>query len=331
MSMGHMSRWVAIGFCVLSSWQGYATEAAGTQYQLNVPAQSVYDALKAFAAQTSLQVVYYSDVAQGAASPGVSGELEAGVALNRILAGTGLTYQFLNERTVAIRGAKEVAAVGAVTPTESSRGDGVRLAQAERGSSDSNAAESTQISTGPADSASPAESLEGVKLEEVVVTAQKRVERLQDVPMSISVLSAESIEKRSLVSANDFLKYVPGVAYEEVSAGQNTFRIRGIGGSVGTYLGDMPIPATSDLKLVDVERVEVLRGPQGTLYGAGSMGGTIRYIPKLPDATQSARCRAKSQRASTASARLPKQDSELQSDGGSRAEARDCRSVSALP
>src|SRR5687767_4706664 len=103
MSIGGMSRWSAIVCCALISWQVHAAEPR-TQYQLNVPAQSVHEALKAFAAQTSLQVVYYSDVAQGVASPGVTGELAAGEALKKILEGTGLTFQFLNVRTVAIRG-----------------------------------------------------------------------------------------------------------------------------------------------------------------------------------------------------------------------------------
>jgi iron complex outermembrane recepter protein len=130
------------------------------------------------------------------------------------------------------------------------------------------------------------------RIEEIVVTAQKRRESLQDVPMSISVLTGEIIEKRSLVSLNDFIRYVPGVTYSEFSPGSNSIVIRGIGGdgdrSTALYLGEMPLTALGslndpDVKLVDIDRIEVLRGPQGTLYGAGSMGGAVRYIPSAPD------------------------------------------------
>lgn len=133
---------------------------------------------------------------------------------------------------------------------------------------------------------------DSLRMEEIVVTAQKRRESLQDVPMSISVLTAETIEQRSLVSLSDFMRNVPGVTYSEFSPGNNSIVIRGIGGegdrSTSLYLGEMPLTALGslndpDIKLVDIERVEVLRGPQGTLYGAGSMGGAVRYIPSAPD------------------------------------------------
>ncbi|MBK7902545.1 MAG: TonB-dependent receptor [Proteobacteria bacterium] len=133
------------------------------------------------------------------------------------------------------------------------------------------------------------------KLEEIVVTAQKRTQNLQEVPISISVLTEDMIEKRSMVSLSDFIKYVPGVTYSEFAPGNNSIAIRGIGGegdrSTAMYLGEMPLTALGtlndpDVKLVDIERIEVLRGPQGTLYGAGSMGGAIRYIPNAPDASE---------------------------------------------
>jgi outer membrane receptor protein involved in Fe transport len=135
-------------------------------------------------------------------------------------------------------------------------------------------------------------------LQEVVVTATKRSENLQDIPMAVSTLGAADIEQRGIVDFGDYLPSVPGVALEDRGPGRNKTVIRGISSStdpaeiptVSTYFGDTLLsilPTTQqssiDLKLVDIDRVEVLKGPQGTLYGAGSMGGTVRVIPNQPD------------------------------------------------
>lgn len=137
-------------------------------------------------------------------------------------------------------------------------------------------------------------------IEEVLVTATKRTVSIQDVPIAISALSGDIIEKRNLVSMDDYLRTMPGVSMQDRGAGQNTIVIRGIATSpqleestTGAYFGETSIanvaPASLtdsagnvDIKLVDIERIEVLRGPQGTLYGAGSMAGTVRIIPKAP-------------------------------------------------
>ncbi len=140
-------------------------------------------------------------------------------------------------------------------------------------------------------------------LEEVVVTATKRGAgtSIQDTAMAISALGADTIEKRGLVGMNDYLSTLPGVSMQERGVSQNNVIIRGMGAdpiaeapTVSIYFGEVPItglggvsssdPSGSlDMKLVDIERIEVLRGPQGTLYGSGSMGGTVRQIPKAPN------------------------------------------------
>jgi outer membrane receptor protein involved in Fe transport len=138
-------------------------------------------------------------------------------------------------------------------------------------------------------------------LEEVVVTATKRETSLQDTAMSISAIGGETIDKRNLVGMEDYLPFIPGVSMQDRGAGQNDIVIRGISiGSqfernpaTGIYFGETPVTGLStptdgqgagsgDIKLVDIERVEVLRGPQGTLYGQGSLGGTVRVIPNKP-------------------------------------------------
>jgi iron complex outermembrane recepter protein len=132
-------------------------------------------------------------------------------------------------------------------------------------------------------------------LEEVVVTAQKRSERLQDVPLSMAALTSTDLQNAGAVTLQDIGRAVPGLSIVSLAPGQNTLIIRGIsstGGTaptVGFYIDDTPVSVANHLRgetdpvLFDLDRVEVLRGPQGTLYGASSEGGTVRYITKQPN------------------------------------------------
>jgi outer membrane receptor protein involved in Fe transport len=149
--------------------------------------------------------------------------------------------------------------------------------------------------TGHVQAAPATDSVQSV-LEEVLVTAQRRgPERLQDVPMSISVIDSKLIDRKGLVGMNDYLRSLPSTSYIEFAPGGNNIIIRGVATdffrdeTTGIYIGDTPITnlgvpwgGDPDLKLVDIERVEVLRGPQGTLYGEGSIGGTVRIVPAAP-------------------------------------------------
>ena len=134
-------------------------------------------------------------------------------------------------------------------------------------------------------------------LEKVVVSAQKRGdENLEGLAMSATVITDEKIERRQLVGMEDYLRNVPGVTYQEYGAGRSTIVIRGISAdpqenfqTTGTYINETPVTNLGDfgasspeLKLIDVERVEILRGPQGTLYGASSVGGTVRIMTRQP-------------------------------------------------
>lgn len=129
-------------------------------------------------------------------------------------------------------------------------------------------------------------------LQEVVVTASKRSERLQDVPLAISAITAKGIEEMGIVDANDYLTTIPGLYVNTISPDRNSVSMRGVapmGGwaqSVGYYLGETPLPFLPATSSFDVERIEVLRGPQGTLYGEGSMGGTIKIIPNTANANR---------------------------------------------
>ncbi len=148
---------------------------------------------------------------------------------------------------------------------------------------------------------SPACAEEITGLGEVIVTAQKRAESLQDVPLSIQAIPTERLEQLHVASFADYAKFLPSLSYQSggQSGGPGFSRayMRGVatGGdgvhsgslpSVGTYLDEQPITTIQgalDVHIYDVERVEVLAGPQGTLYGASSQSGTIRIITNKPD------------------------------------------------
>lgn len=135
-------------------------------------------------------------------------------------------------------------------------------------------------------------------MEEIIVTATRRESTLADIPYNISAVSGDFIESGKIMTTGELLRGVPGanvIDFGARNAGNvNTIRIRGLAldstisqdvalsavPPVSTYINDTPIYANMILK--DLERVEVLRGPQGTLYGSGSLGGTVRYITRLP-------------------------------------------------
>jgi iron complex outermembrane receptor protein len=143
-------------------------------------------------------------------------------------------------------------------------------------------------------------------LEEVVVTAQKRTENLQDVPISIQALNTEKLEELNIVNIDDYVKFLSGVTtVKGLGQGGNGIAtthvyMRGVVSgqdgnhsasqpSVGTYFDEQPvttIDGTIDIHVYDIARVEVLEGPQGTLYGASSEAGTIRIITNKPDVTK---------------------------------------------
>src|SRR5579871_5996116 len=134
-------------------------------------------------------------------------------------------------------------------------------------------------------------------LEEIVVTAEQFVSTVQSTPISITALSADQLQQQGISAATDLARDVPGLSQRYASPGLTEFESRGLasnGGAsptVGFYLDEIPLspPALSqsgkvviDPDLYDLNRVEVLRGPQGTLYGSGSMGGTVKVVTNQP-------------------------------------------------
>jgi iron complex outermembrane recepter protein len=125
----------------------------------------------------------------------------------------------------------------------------------------------------------------------IIVTATRRDTLLKDTPISIRALGERELEARGAVSLNDYALSVPGLSFVEAGSGGSGLNIRGIGSdagaaTVGYYLDEAPLSTfgfTPDFANFDVKRVEILRGPQGTLYGDSSMGGTVRVITNKPN------------------------------------------------
>ena len=165
------------------------------------------------------------------------------------------------------------------------------------------------------DSDTDAGQADAMQTDEIVVTATRRAASVQDIPLNIAAVGGEQIEEQGLTELSELLPFVPGINVVDRGGRQgNPIIVRGLnvdaigsgdgnnngGGTVATYIGEIPVFV--DLKLNDLERVEVLLGPQGTLYGAGTLGGAIRYIPVKPQFNQiSGEVRAEASKYSEAS------------------------------
>lgn len=233
----------------------------------SIEAQPLEDALAEFARQSGYQLLFQSDVALEQNAPRIDGSLTPQSALDALLENSGLRYKFLNPRTITIGTAADIAAIDQLRRTSLVGSDSVQAAGADPG--------------------------RPVSLEEVIVTATKRAERILDVPQSITAFTNDRMREQGSVQLADFLQAAPGVSIVDTQAGTQSIQIRGINSTfgdapIGYYLDELPFsfiaqPVVPDVRTFDLERVEVLRGPQGTLYGDGSLGGTIRVLTAEPN------------------------------------------------
>jgi outer membrane receptor for ferrienterochelin and colicin len=134
-------------------------------------------------------------------------------------------------------------------------------------------------------------------LDAVIVTARKREETLLDIPQEIQTLSQQQLERANLGTVEDFSRFVPSLTVNGVAPGRSAIYFRGVAddsssfiadSSAAIYLDEQPLTQSAlqpEVRLVDIERIEALPGPQGTLYGASSQSGTLRYITNKPDPT----------------------------------------------
>ena len=253
-----------LGFCVLLSvavptWPGNAV-AGQTPSRVEIPSQQLDAALRAFAQATGSQVAFEPGMVKGKTTRRLSAQAAPSpeAALSTLLKGTGLTF---------VRTASGVFIIKPSGPAKR------RPPQRLVGHSTSQ----------PEPERSP----------EIMVTARKREERAISVPVSISVADGAGLERRGVRSVADILQESPGVGLVDRGNGLLKVTIRGVSTSLGAnengyYVDDLPftgvtVPITPDVRAWDLERVEVLRGPQGTLFGEGSMGGTVRILTRGVD------------------------------------------------
>jgi len=300
---------VAVVACFLSvAGLSVADNArASIRKSTNIPAESLAPALKQLAHDRGFQLVFESEIVGSAQTQGAVGEFTPAEALKQLLKGTGLSYRYLDEKTITIIplslsaiGVGEGASVqvSSAPPNSNNSQDGL---WADFLVAQSNPGPSSGASAAAQQAAQP--TTQSNQIQEVIVTAQKRAENLMDVPAAVTAISGQNLETLRVDSLSDLAGYVPGLTVTDRGApGFRSVTIRGLStgavsdGSaplVGTYVDDVPIGSSTnfaagnyfglDLLPYDIERVEVLEGPQGTLYGANTMGGLIKYALRKPD------------------------------------------------
>jgi iron complex outermembrane receptor protein len=283
----------AVAICMSIVGLFMADDAHASIEQLtNIPAQPLGAALQSLAKDRNFQIVYASEDIGDRRTAGAVGEYTPEEALKQLLRGTGLTYKYLDENTVAI-----------VSPTPAPPPSTPRQSRGEKGgqkATDSfRLAERTQA--GPVADVSVAGKGPGEQgsqkapdaLEEIIVTANKREESLSKVGLTIQALGGAQLEQEHIASLEDLATAVPGLTFTQSDSNTPVYTLRGIGfydttlaayPSVSVYLDQAPLsfPVLTKLTLFDIERVEVLKGPQGTLFGNNATGGAINYIAAKP-------------------------------------------------
>lgn len=265
--------------------------------QLSVASQPIAAALNDFARQSGLHVVIGSEIAAGVKSSAVEGMFTPETALQKLLMDTGLRYEYLDAQTVAVLGKKKSKAAPDVSSTGALRsGDAeyLRVAQAEASASSLDAGKNSDSRA-----STTADHATGT-IQEIIVTAQKHEERLREVPISISAVTGAQMERQGASRFSDYAGYIPGLSYATSGIpGEGKLNLRGVAtfnspiASTAMYIDDIPTTTHGtwgasgyrplDLFPYDLERVEVLRGPQGTLYGDSTIGGLVKYVTRGAD------------------------------------------------
>ncbi|MFC5373187.1 TonB-dependent receptor domain-containing protein [Brevundimonas faecalis] len=240
----------------VSAVDGAAAQSARANF--NIRSAALSQSLLEFGRQAGISVAADQSLTAGLRGAAVSGEMPVGEALDRLLAGTGLKAEFAGPNAVRL----------------------VRAGQGDAGGNDlrPSGQDGGQDATAVAD---------------VIVTAQKREESIQDVPIAVSAFSAETLDAMKIEGGSELLRAIPNVSFSKANFSMYNFSIRGIGTKAVSASSD-PAVAVSfnntplirnrlfEQEYLDVNRVEVLRGPQGTLYGRNATAGVVNMIPNLP-------------------------------------------------
>jgi iron complex outermembrane receptor protein len=255
MPIGERNLRAALMASVVCVGIGHAVPAAAQVRAFDVPAQAASSAVPMLARQAKVQILLAGRVGAAVRTNAVSGAMSVDAALATMLRGTGLEARKTGDQTWSI--VREVRAAGDETPQ----------------------ALVAQNDAGP----------------DIIVTAQKREEKIQDVPIAISVFTAKSLDEQKIEGGSELLRGTPNVSFTKTNFASYNFSIRGIGTQALSVTTD-PAVAISfnsspmirnrlfEQEYFDVSRIEVLRGPQGTLYGRNATAGVVNMIPNLATA-----------------------------------------------
>jgi iron complex outermembrane receptor protein len=272
------------------------TAHASIRKTINIPAEELGAALQTVAKDYDFQILYRTEIVKDLRTQGAVGSLSSDEVLTKVLSGTGLTYKYLDPSTVTIMQAPAGAADQSAS--DASNGGGkkssqdFRVAQVDHGANSQSSPVGSNVS-------GTQENQNKVGLEEIIVTATKRAERLQDVPMAASVITGAQLMATQATTLQDVVNATPGLQLISASPVTNELVVRGISvassinASVATYVDETPFSPEGpfafstalapNLDTYDLARIEVLRGPQGTLYGANALGGLLKYVTNAPD------------------------------------------------
>ena len=260
---------------------------APEKYQFHIREQAAQKALNALAEQANVPMLFAVDDVKGVTTRKLNGELTLKEAVDRLLEGTGLIAGINPSGVLTITSPRNPAP----DPGDSE--------ESKTTPGKSRVGRSITALTTP--SAIEDYEADRIMIEEIVVTATYRDTNLMGTPISISAADANTLEQIGAVDLNGLFRFVPGLNLVSLGTSNNRLVIRGIssqtgeatfgvtGETVATYIDDTPMTSAAGAAraltgtLFDMERVEVLKGPQGTLFGEASQGGTIRYIYNKPD------------------------------------------------
>ncbi len=263
-------------------------------YDIDLAAQDIADALNSLSEQTGVPVIFEYDLAQTRKSKAVSGRFTLTEALELLLRDSGLSGGLSSSGVITISPSITINATDrgkdmtSIPSTPDSRPPRrTRSFLKNLAAAISAALLTTSVAQSQEKTDEPANIMELV-----VVSAQKRDQNILDVAMSVSAFSDRDIEARGAIQLADFLLGAPSTAIIDNGSGDLNIAIRGISSTlgdspVGYYLDEAPFSFINfvqvpDVRTWDLERVEVLRGPQGTLFGASSLGGTVRILTRNP-------------------------------------------------
>ena len=279
---------------------------AEPRYSFDIPAQMAPAALNMLAQQANVPLLFPYDQVVGIPTRALVGEYELQAAVLRLLDGTRLIGK-LNERGVLVIEFLDGSVVkesqmdiqsdeGTLSMNNQQKQEQPRKPWLNRVVTVLAAA----MIGSPAAAAEEGNEESGNTMEEIVVTATYRDTRLMDTPITISAVTDADIVNKGLEDVKDLFRAIPGMNFSMATTTYNKVTIRGLvpidGGpaTVGAYMDMVPVGASGQRgehgfqlgSMFDIERVEVLKGPQGTLYGEGGMGGVVRYITKQPDPSE---------------------------------------------